>query len=94
MKSLIVALLAVFTLVTSMLSPAPALALTSPRVSLTSPPSLAVVLMAKTADAKAKEVKGAAVSSTATGAKGSKGAESAKGDAALKFGNKIADKAS
>ena len=58
MKNLIVALLAVFTLMTSLLSPVPALALSSPGTSLGSPHSLPMVFMTKKVDAKAKNVEG------------------------------------
>jgi uncharacterized protein YjbJ (UPF0337 family) len=58
MKSLIVALLAVVTLLTSLLSPVPALALSSPGTSLGSPYPLPTVLMTKKIDAKAKTAEG------------------------------------
>ena len=58
MKSLIVALLAVVTLLTSLLSPLPALALSSPGTSLGSPYPLPTVLMTKKIDAKAKTAEG------------------------------------
>lgn len=58
MKSLIVALLAVVTLLTSLLSPVPALALSSPGTSLGSPYPLPTVLMTKKVDAKAKTAEG------------------------------------
>ena len=58
MKNLIVALLAVFTLMTSLLSPVPALALSSPDISFETPHSLPMVFMTKKVDAKAKNVEG------------------------------------
>ena len=58
MKSLIVALLAVVTLLTSLLSPVPALVLSSPGTSLGSPYPLPTVLMTKKIDVKAKTAEG------------------------------------
>jgi uncharacterized protein YjbJ (UPF0337 family) len=58
MKTLIVALLAVVTLVTSLLGPAPVLALSRPSSSLTSHHSLVVVAMNKKIDAQAKKAEG------------------------------------
>jgi uncharacterized protein YjbJ (UPF0337 family) len=58
MKSLLTALLAVVALVTSLLAPAPALALATPHTSLAAPHSLAVIFMTKKSDAQAKKVEG------------------------------------
>ena len=75
MKSLIVALLAVVTLLTTLLSPGPALALSNPGTSLGSPYPLPTVLMTKKMDAKAKTAEGRL--------------QSASGDLTGKTGDKI-----
>ena len=104
MKSLIVALLAVITLLTSLLSPVPALALSSPDTSLGSPYPLPMVFMTKKIDAKAKTVEGRLQS--ASGDLTGKNADKIKGAAKqvqgsamntaanLQKANKNADKAS
>jgi len=104
MKNLIVALLAVVTLLTSLLSPVPALALSSPDHSLGSPNSLPMVFMTKKTDAKMKTAEGRLQS--ASGDLTGKNADKIKGAAKqvqgsamntaanLQKANKNADKAS
>ena len=104
MKSLIVALLAVFTLLTSLLSPVPALALSNPDISLGSPYPLPTVLLTKKTDAKAKTLEGRLQSASGdlTGNNGDKvkgAAKQVQGSAMntaanLQKANKNADKAS
>ena len=101
MKSLIVALLAVVTLLTSLLGPMPALALSSSDTSLGSPYPLPTVLMTKKLDAKAKTAVQSA-SGDLTGKTGDKikgAAKQVQGSAMntaanLQKANKNADKAS
>ena len=104
MKSLIVALLAVVTLLTSLLGPMPALALSSSDTSLGSPYPLPTVLMTKKLDAKAKTAEGRLQSASGdlTGKTGDKikgAAKQVQGSAMntaanLQKANKNADKAS
>jgi uncharacterized protein YjbJ (UPF0337 family) len=104
MKSLIVALLAVVTLLTSLLSPLPALAHSSFGTSLGSPYPLPTVLMTKKIDANAKTAEGRLQSAAGdlTGKNGDKIKAAAKQVQAsamntaanLQKANKNADKAS
>jgi uncharacterized protein YjbJ (UPF0337 family) len=104
MKNLMVALLAVFTLMTSLLSPVPALALSSPDISFETPHSLPMVFMTQKVDAKVKTVEGRMQSASGdlTGKSGDKikgAAKQVQGSAMntaanLQKANKNADKAS
>jgi uncharacterized protein YjbJ (UPF0337 family) len=58
MKTLFAALMTIVTLVTSLLGPAPVLALSSPPTSLTSTHSNTVIFMTKKIDAQAKKAEG------------------------------------